>query len=156
MVASSSHQAMGTSLGTAAYLVFVAFLWGATNPLIKKGSVGVERVNQGSAVLQFMHEIKFLVLNWKYVIPFLINQGGSVLYFSTLKYTDISLAVPLTNALTFLFTWIVGRILGEEPVDKRTILGMVFIMLGIGLCCLDKVGEKCPSGNEKKMSSYAY
>ncbi|XP_046386279.1 transmembrane protein 234 homolog [Ischnura elegans] len=130
---------MGFSIANAC-LAIVALLWGATNPLIRKGAVGADRVKEGNVILRSLLEIKFLVLDWKYSIPFLINQSGSVLYFFTLHHTDISLAVPLTNSLTFLFTWMMGRIIGEEPVSKRTVLGMLSIIIGISLCCLDKAG----------------
>lgn len=42
-------------------LVAVAFLWGATNPFIRRGSVGVENVKGGTVIKQFLAEIYFLV-----------------------------------------------------------------------------------------------
>lgn len=130
------------------YLVLVALLWGGTNPLIKKGSVGLDTVKASTPWGQFAKEVAFLVTNLKvrnrrvffiilihlfrnlerrlnlellivvfflqYIIPFLVNQCGSVLYFLTLQNTDLSLAVPVSNSLTFVFTAIAGRILGEE------------------------------------------
>lgn len=49
-----------------------------------------------------------------------LNQSGSVLYFFTLQNVDLSLAVPVTNSLTFVFTALVGWILGEKLPSKRT------------------------------------
>lgn len=46
-------------------LTLVAFLWGATNPLIKQGSHGIEKIKEDHAIKQFLCEFKFLVLNWK-------------------------------------------------------------------------------------------
>lgn len=54
----------------------------------------------------------------QYMLPFLFNQCGSVLYFLTLQDTDISLAVPVSNSLTFIFTAITGWFLGEEKTHK--------------------------------------
>lgn len=125
-------------LVNAFWLVLVAFLWGSTNPLIKKGSAGIENIKRSNAVWQFLAELKFLVLNWKYIIPFLINQSGSLVYYLTLASADLSLAVPITNSLTFLFTTMVGQILGEKVASKETCLGMVLVMLGVGLCVYDK------------------
>lgn len=48
------------------------------------------------------------------MIPFIVNQLGSVMYFIALQNIDISLALPVANSLTFVFTAIVGWILGEE------------------------------------------
>lgn len=39
---------------------------------------------------------------------------GSVVYFVALQSTDISLALPVANSLTFVFTALVGWILGER------------------------------------------
>lgn len=52
------------------------------------------------------------------MVPFIINQSGSILYFLTLSKTDISLAIPVTNSLTFMITAMTGSILGEEKIHK--------------------------------------
>ncbi|CAD1473483.1 unnamed protein product, partial [Heterotrigona itama] len=93
------------------FLTVVAFLWGVTNPFIKKGAKGLENVKSSSNFGQFFKELAFLVTNLKYIIPFIINQSGSVLYFLTLSKADISLAVPVTNSLTFVITAMTGWIL---------------------------------------------
>ncbi|XP_015586646.1 transmembrane protein 234 homolog isoform X2 [Cephus cinctus] len=131
---------MTVTMDSVVYLVLTAILWGATNPFLKKGSQGLENVKSSSRCGQFAKEVIFLVTNLKYIIPFLINQCGSILYFLTLQSTDISLAVPVTNSLTFVFTGIAGRLLGEEKVHRNTYIGMIFILTGTTLCCLDKLG----------------
>lgn len=105
----------------------------------------------------------------QYILPFILNQCGSVLYFLTLQSTDISLAVPVSNSLTFVFTAITGWFLGEEKVHKSeyiwnyfnvsvkgnvmnyllydslyfsdTYLGMILILCGTTLCCWDKLNK---------------
>jgi len=47
------------------WLTSVAFLWGFTNPFIKRGSKGIESIRQPSALKQFLAELWFLVTNWK-------------------------------------------------------------------------------------------
>ncbi|KPP57823.1 hypothetical protein Z043_124413, partial [Scleropages formosus] len=54
-----------------------------------------------------------------YLVPFLLNQSGSLIYYLTLASADLSLAVPLTNSLTFLFTLLGGALLGEDP-ERRS------------------------------------
>ncbi|XP_077869165.1 transmembrane protein 234 homolog isoform X2 [Saccoglossus kowalevskii] len=122
----------------AVWLTVVACLWGSTNPLIKRGSSGIEHINSSNAVCQFFSEIKFLITNWKYIVPFLINQSGSVVYYLTLASADLTLAVPITNSLTFIFTTITGKLLGEKFGNKDTYIGMLFIVIGVTLCVLDK------------------
>lgn len=52
------------------------------------------------------------------MIPFLINQGGSVLYIFLLQKVDLSLTVVVVNSLTFVITALTGTLLGEEKVNK--------------------------------------
>ncbi|XP_043524505.1 transmembrane protein 234 homolog isoform X3 [Frieseomelitta varia] len=126
-------------LDSIVFLTVVAFLWGVTNPFIKKGARGLENVKSSSRFGQFFKELAFLVTNLKYIIPFIINQSGSVLYFLTLSRADISLAIPVTNSLTFVITAMTGWILGEEKIHKYTYMGMILILIGTVLCCLDKI-----------------
>jgi drug/metabolite transporter (DMT)-like permease len=109
-------------------LVTVAFLWGGTNPLIKRYSTGVDQIKGHSGVHQWLLEIKFLVTRWRYIVSFLLNQSGSVLYVLTLQDTDLSLAVPLANGLSFVFTALVARLLGEQKAGLSK-LWAVFLPL---------------------------
>ncbi|GLH01878.1 Transmembrane protein 234 homolog [Gryllus bimaculatus] len=126
-------------LGLGAAMVLVSFLWGATNPLIKKGSSGVNKIKCDNCILQFLSEIHFLARNWRYVLPFILNQSGSVVYYFTLQQADLSLAVPVVNSLTFVFTALSGWVLGEEIPNKGTLMGMLLVVSGITLCVFDKV-----------------
>ncbi|XP_022094254.1 transmembrane protein 234-like [Acanthaster planci] len=119
-------------------LIMVALLWGATNPLMKRGGEGIQRVQRGGRVAQFLAELKFLILNWKYILPFLVNQSGSVLFYLTLASAELSLAVPITNALTFIFTTLTGKMLGEDIDGKETYVGMALVVAGVTLCVWDK------------------
>lgn len=129
---------MTLTIESVLYLTCVALLWGATNPFIKRGAVGLENVKSSSRLKQFFKELAFLLSNPKYTIPFLINQSGSVLYFLTLSTTDISLALPVTNSLTFVITAVTGWILGEEKIHRNTYMGMALILAGTAVCCWDK------------------
>lgn len=50
---------------TSVLLVAVAFLWGATNPLIRRGSVGVEDIKEATVIRQFFGELFFLITRWQ-------------------------------------------------------------------------------------------
>lgn len=54
--------------------------------------------------------------------------------------TDISMAVPVCNALTFVFTAATAMWLGER-VDHpgRKLLGMASVLLGIAICVASKL-----------------
>ncbi|NXA03689.1 TM234 protein, partial [Sapayoa aenigma] len=68
------------------------------------------------------------------MVPFLLNQGGSLLFYLTLASTDLSLAVPLCNSLALIVTLVTGRILGEDVGGKWAVAGMLLTILGISLC----------------------
>ena len=121
------------------WFAVVAVVWGSTNPLLKRGSVGGERIDHQNRAVRLLAELRFLALNWRYVLPFLVNQSGSLLYYLTIATADISLAVPITNALTFLVTMLVGRWMGEEIGSYRTHAGIVLVVCGVALCVAAKI-----------------
>lgn len=127
------------TLKNAFWLVAVAIIWGSTNPLMKKGSAGIEKITHSNRLVQQILEIKYLIFRWQYVLAFLLNQSGSVLYYFTLSQSDISLAVPITNSLTFTVTGLVGRLMGEKLPSRWTYVGMGMVLLGVALCVFSKV-----------------
>ncbi|KAK6304151.1 transmembrane protein 234 [Coregonus clupeaformis] len=129
-------------------LLLVAVLWGCTNPFLKRGTEGIEHVKKENKFHQFLAEVKFLFLNIKYLIPFLLNQSGSLVYYFTLATTDLSLAVPVANSLTFLFTMLTGKLLGEEFGGRRAVGGMVLTMVGITLCVVSSISETESTGQQ--------
>lgn len=46
-------------------LVAVAVLWGATNPFIRRGSQGVEKIKANGKIIQILLELKFLITTWQ-------------------------------------------------------------------------------------------
>ena len=122
----------------ALWFLLVSLLWGATNPFLKRGSSGIEDVKHSNRMLRFLLEMKFLALNWRYMLPFTINQLGAVLYYTTIGGADITLAVPITNSLTFLFTTLFGHLLGEH-ISKWTVMGVVMVTTGVVMCVTSKI-----------------
>ncbi|NXU76674.1 TM234 protein, partial [Oreotrochilus melanogaster] len=68
------------------------------------------------------------------MVPLLLNQGGSLLFYLTLASTDLSLAVPLCNSLALVVTVMTGRMLGEDIGGQRAVAGMLLTGLGVTLC----------------------
>lgn len=119
-------------------LIAVGFLWGATNPLIKCGTSGIRNIQANNLVTKFLMEIKYLVTEWRYVLPFLLNQCGSVLYVYTLQGAELSMAVPIANSCAFIFTAIMSMLLGDKIPNKDTFLGILLITSGILTCIYSK------------------
>lgn len=122
-----------------ASLVLVGFLWGATNPLIKRGTTGIRSIQASNLIRKFLLEIKYLATEWRYVLPFLLNQCGSVLYVFTLQSTELSMAVPIANSCTFIFTALVSMLLGERMPNKDSFIGIFLISSGILTCIYAKI-----------------
>lgn len=120
-------------------LIAVGFLWGATNPFIKKGSSGIQNINTGSKIKNILQEIRLIGSRLGYWIPFLLNQLGSVLYVYTLQSASISVAVPIANSLSFAFTAVVGYLLGERIPGKNVIIGTALVTVGTSMIIYDKL-----------------
>lgn len=119
--------------------VVVGFLWGATNPLIKRGSVGIDAIEANNKLTKLLLELKFMVTRWQYILPFLLNQMGSVLYVFALQKSELSVAVPIANSCSFLFTAIVAMCLREKAPTRNGLIGMALIALGISICIAAKL-----------------
>lgn len=119
-------------------LVLVGFLWGATNPLIKLGSVGIDNVQTNGRAPKILQEILFLATRWQYIVPFLLNQCGSVIYVFALQNADLSMAVPIANSCTFVFTALMAMCIGEKMPSPRAFVGMALIVVGISICVYSK------------------
>ncbi|XP_077754830.1 transmembrane protein 234 isoform X2 [Canis aureus] len=78
---------------------------------------------------------------FQYLMPFFLNQCGSLLYYLTLASTDLTLAVPISNSLAIVFTMIVGKVLGEDIGGKGALTGMVLTVTGIALCITSSVSK---------------
>lgn len=53
-------------------LLLVSVLWGFTNPLLKRGTQGIEKVTKTNKVSQLLSELKFLFLNFKVKVEVLL------------------------------------------------------------------------------------
>mmetsp|Transcript_1573 Transcript_1573/g.3342 ORF Transcript_1573/g.3342 Transcript_1573/m.3342 type:complete len:131 (+) Transcript_1573:90-482(+) len=127
------------SVWQALSFLLVGAFWGCTNPFLKQGSEGVDKVKPSSAYPQWLSELIFLFSRWQYLVPFLINQCGSLVYYLTLGDADISLAVPIANSTTFLWTALTQAALGEEAGNRWTLLGSALVVVGVGLCVYSKL-----------------
>lgn len=82
---------------TAVAALLVGLIWGCTNPFIRRGSLEVEAAQAqqqgGSKAWQAWFSPAICV-------PWLCNQLGSVLFVVLLGQADISMSVPVANAVS--------------------------------------------------------
>ena len=136
-------SSFGDTIECTFWFVVVSLFWGCTNPLIKKANsnVGTNESNADyNVIIKLCLDFKNLITNWKRFYPILINKIGSIIYYITLSNADLSLAIPVSNSLTFVFTTLTGYYLGEKLRGGIKLwLGTVFILTGVTLCVVSKV-----------------
>jgi len=109
----------------------VALCWGFTNPFIRRGAQLSDTSPPDNSLLA-----EFLVLftRWQYVLPLAINLCGSVVFYYTLSNSDLTLVAPISNGLTFVFTFIAGYLLGEQTPTKGMAIGASMVAAGLAIC----------------------
>lgn len=123
-------------------MVLVGAFWGCTNPLLRQGSSKAEPsssvAESDSPVSSLTQRITKALTKFRHVgvwLPYLVNQSGSILYYYTLSQSDLSLAVPICNALALLFSIATAYVLGEPfSHPLQTTLGSALIMGGVAVC----------------------
>ncbi|KAK0422226.1 hypothetical protein QR680_007444 [Steinernema hermaphroditum] len=117
-------------------ITVVSAMWGATNPFLRKGAQHTSANSRNECkckIVKPLIDLKNLVMNWRFFIPFALNQSASVLFVVLLAHMPLTVVVPCVNALTFVFTAIVGQLVGEEKICMETLLGTTLIVAGIAL-----------------------
>jgi multidrug transporter EmrE-like cation transporter len=112
------------------WIVVTAALWGCTDPLLKHfGKARRPSRGQDKGILS--ETISFFG-DWRYSLTFLANQLGSLTFIFALVNSDVTVAVPVTNGLKFLFNFAVGQlVLNESKLSLRSWTGIIFLACGI-------------------------
>ena len=96
-------------------------------------------VTSSNKILRILLQLKWLLLNYQFTLPFIINQTGSILYYIVVAQSDISVAVPIINSLKLVVTALVGwLVLGERVQSISTYCGMLCIVIGVSLSVISK------------------
>ena len=69
---------------------------------------------------------------------YLYDQAGSMLYYYALGSTDLSLAVPVANGLTFAVAGITEALVDRRLPSRATLEGSVLIIAGVYMCVSGK------------------
>ncbi|CEP00865.1 EamA domain-containing protein [Plasmodiophora brassicae] len=125
----------------ALWIVVVGMFWGCTNPFLNQKAAG----DGGAAPTKrpaWLPALFGIFLNWKFVVPYVINQLGSVVYVYTLKSSDLSMSMPMCNALALVFTTVTSRLIGERPLPLGGLIGTALTAVGISICFYAKLNDK--------------
>jgi len=115
-------------------MVLVGVLWGFTNPLLREGYVKSSHQvdsQQAKRLKTLIPSTLRSLLNLQVLIPYALNQLGSVAFYFALAKSDISRAVPICNGLALVFSCICTYIIGE-PIRSPmlTLLGASLVSTG--------------------------
>ena len=73
--------------------------------------------------------------NLAFLVPFLLNQGASIFNNFLVAKSDLSIAVPAVNCVTFLVTFVTQRLLKSQSlVDSKFFAGSTLVMIGMYFC----------------------
>ncbi|KAI3634572.1 hypothetical protein MIR68_007483 [Amoeboaphelidium protococcarum] len=133
----------------------VGLLWGGTNPWLK---LAAQRQVPPQSLLMLPKSLRqtvYLLTDYHYLLPLLLNLSGSILYYKTLRdygkilykitvkdivivlvtmQVDLKMAVPIANSLTFIFTHLMGYAIGEPFGSYKTMLGISLVIAGVAVC----------------------
>ncbi|TNV75592.1 hypothetical protein FGO68_gene8350 [Halteria grandinella] len=121
-------------LQTILSFILVGSLWGTTNAFMETGTKPKEESKPTTSSSLFSG-LGNLFANWRFLLPFGLNQLASLLNNFVVAGNDLSIAVPSVNCITFIVTFVTQRLLkGESLVDMRFFAGCGLIMAGMYLC----------------------
>ncbi|RMZ82278.1 hypothetical protein DV738_g1855, partial [Chaetothyriales sp. CBS 135597] len=127
--------------------------WGFTTPFIRRAALTYTPPTptshphlfspSSSLVYRTVAKAAYTVLSIlrkpAYAIPLVCNLTGSVWFFILVGKAELSLTVPITNSLAFLFT-VLGEYVAEKKLISRdTWVGMAFVCAGIAVCVWSKM-----------------
>ena len=99
-------------LTTILSFLFVGTLWGTTNAFMESGTAEEKKPEQkkdtkeGSFMSKMFGDLGNLFANWRFLLPFGLNQLASLLNNFVVAGNDLSIAVPSVNCITFIVTFI--------------------------------------------------
>ncbi|KAF2275361.1 uncharacterized protein EI97DRAFT_400228 [Westerdykella ornata] len=129
--------------------LLVGACWGLTTPFMRRAAINYTPPTRPSLsdpntswlrkkVLGIWYAVIGVLSRPAYAVPLLLNVTGSVWFFVLIGQAELSLTVPITNSLAFLFT-VLGEWWAEKKVISRdTWIGMALVLGGIALCVQSK------------------
>ncbi|KAK2785213.1 hypothetical protein FQN52_008550 [Onygenales sp. PD_12] len=141
-----------TALAYILSFLLVGVAWGFTTPFIRRAAVeynnkskNEESARDGSEkswVMRKLVGVAQTVVNLLstpgYSVPLLLNLTGSVWFFLLVGRHELSLTVPITNSMAFLFTVLGEWYVEGKVISRKTWIGMSMVLGGIALCVHSK------------------
>lgn len=118
----------------------VSLFWGVSNVLLKTGSnVLLKTATDDIRQPGLIAELRCLALSIRFLIPFLLNQLGSLLFHFLLSHSPMVLLVPCVNGMTVVITAVTSCLVGEGRATVAwpgLAVGTSLVMIGSTICLL--------------------
>ncbi|CAD6505183.1 BgTH12-00678 [Blumeria graminis f. sp. triticale] len=131
--------------------ILIGLAWGFTTPFIRRAArthkppphpildtPKVKNSRVKSSIYKSFFGVVDLLKNPKYAIPLVINLTGSIWFFLLIGQAELSLTIPITNSLAFLFTVLGDWYVDGKIISKSTWAGMALSLAGIIICVQSK------------------
>ncbi|KAH6610831.1 integral membrane protein [Trichoderma cornu-damae] len=131
--------------------ILVGLAWGLTTPFIRRAArthkppphatldaPAVKASWLRSKLYGALFGVVDLLRNPRYAVPLVLNLTGSVWFFLLIGEAELSLTVPIVNAMAFLFTVLGEWFVEGKVISRETGIGMVLSLIGIALCVQSK------------------
>lgn len=77
----------------------------------------------------------------QYLVPFVLNQSGSLLYIYALQFNSLSVSVLLANSIALLATSVTSLMVEKINIGMRTYVGAILITIGTSICVISQKNE---------------
>lgn len=120
--------------------ILVGFLWGSTNVFLEKSPESVGLKCRRS--LTFLSRLPWtqLLRTPSFILPFLFNQLGSVIYMSlVLPALPLSIAMPCANVMAAVFSFVSSTLVFKDrQYSGRQLLGIALCLAGLFISSTDE------------------
>ena len=117
------------SITSISLIILSAVLWGSTDAAMKYFSPSDKSSNTSGWVACFIS----LLSTPSYLLCLVTNQVGSLVYYYTLATAPLSVVNPAVNTGKVLVNVLVRRVLGEQQLSGRKLVGLSLLLAGIVL-----------------------
>lgn len=80
-----------------------------------------------------IREIFLGLTTYEGLLGLLLLFASFIIMSVILSFAKMAIYIPISTALTFVFTVILALVLGEDKISIPLVVGMMFIVLGVGL-----------------------
>lgn len=138
---------MSTSWWAWAYLIFLSLVWGSSFILIKKALIGLSPAHVAvlrvlisfTAFLPFIF-IRIRQIKWRHwpfvVLVGLLGNGFPAILYAQAQTQVLSATAGILNALTPIFTLIIGVLIFKSKMKGHQVLGTAIGFIGAGMLFL--------------------